>query len=936
MKKITSLIAIFVLAISMSWAQSPADIKVPFDEQTRVGKLENGLTYYIRHNEKPENRVEMRLAVNAGSVLESDEQQGLAHFVEHMCFNGTSHFEKNELVNVLERMGMKFGGDLNAYTSFDQTVYMLKVPTDNPGLIDTAIIILEDWANNLTMSDEEIDKERGVISEEWRLGLGANDRMRKQYFPIMLNGSKYADRLPIGKIDVIQNHEYETLRSFYRDWYRPELQSVVIVGDIDVDQMETKIKEHFSYMKNPENAPERVEFDIDNNDEPLVALATDKEASYTLLQVMTKLPSKDIENLVDYREDMMAGLYNQMINDRFTEITQKADAPFMYGGSNYGGFLSRAKDALSFMAVPKANMIEKSLEVVITERERAKRHGFGYSELERAKVNLLASLEKQANEADKTPSDRIADAFVYHYLENEPVPGAKIEYMLAQQLLPTIGVDELNGFTKQWFIDNNMTILITAPEREDVVVPSKEQLLAVVEKTKAMKVDAYEDKSNDAPLLAVELKGGKVIETKVNEEFEYTEIVLSNGVHAILKPTEFQNDEIKMNSFAFGGNSVFEDEEVMNFNYLDGIIGSNGIGEFDAISLDKKLSGKVVRVNPSVNKYSSSINGSVAPKDLETMLQLTYLYFTSPRQDDEAFASFVSKMENQFKFMAANPRMQFNKKLVELMYNNDPRIVMLPTEEQFAEIKQERVLEMYKELFANAADFKFVFVGNFEMDKMIPMLEKYLGSLPANESKSEYKNRLRLIQDGITEETVFAGQEHQSTVGIYMSGDFDWNAKERLQMAMLKNVLSIKLRESMREDQGGVYGVGSRINVNSTPVPNYAITVSWGCDPDRVDELVETVFTQMNFIINDGPTDDEINKTREALIRQREADMKENKWWLNKLEDVYYQDEQLISFDEFKSSVENVSAKDLKKMAKKYFTLDNYVKVVLRPESEKK
>lgn len=907
---------------------------LPIDPAVKVGKLENGLTYYIRQNKLPEKRVEMRLVINAGSLQETDNQQGLAHFVEHMCFNGTENFEKNELVDFLEQMGIKFGAELNAYTSFEETVYQLYIPTDKPGLLDTAFMVLEDWASKVSFAHDEIDKERGVIVEEWRLGLGAQERMMQKYVPVILKDSRYAERLPIGKMEVVENCPYDTLKQFYYDWYRPDLMAVVVVGDIEIDEMEEKINDHFSKLVNPEHLKPRVEYPIPNNKEPLISIVTDKEATYSIIQFYIKHDKKNDVIVSDYRNLLMQGLYNQMMNTRFAEVLQSPDAPFMYASSSYGGFLGRSKDAYSSVAVAKENEIINSFKKLLKESEKVRQFGFTSSELERVKKEILTMYEKAVKEKDKTESRNYAEEYKRSFLEGEAIPGIENEYAFALQFVPGITLEEVNQLAKNWVIDENWVILVTAPENEKIDIPKEEDLMAVVKASKEEEIQAYVDAVSDEPLLAEKPKKTKVKSKIENEKLGYTELVFKNGAKAVLKPNFYKNDQIIFMGISPGGHSIYPDEDFISADFASDIINQSGLGNFDAVGLQKKLAGNTAGVSSWINTLTEGTSGSCSPKDIETLLQLNYLYFTAPRKDTNAFKVYISKLENQIKFVEADPNFAFYDTLVKVTTMNHPRSYAVPTFEQLNQANLDKILEIQEDRFADASDFNFIFVGNFAVDTLIPLLETYIGGLPSINRDESWKNVDPDFPEGITEVVINKGIEPKSRVQIVMNEAFEYNAEDVMYINILIDILSIKLRESMREDQGGVYGVRISESIKKYPVEEYSVTVSFGCSPDNVDSLVNTVFTEMKKIQDNGPEEIDLNKVKETLIRGREVSIKTNSYWKSVLNGLYFSNRPILTLDEYKEKVNNISAENIKKAAIDFLNLKHYVKVVLMPEGE--
>ncbi|HOW10761.1 MAG TPA: insulinase family protein [Bacteroidales bacterium] len=932
---------VFILALTgifsgivCSQTVNPGDI-IPPDPGIRIGRLDNGLTYYIRQNKKPEQRIELRLAINAGSVCETNGQQGLAHFMEHMCFNGTKNFPSNRMVDMLEEMGVKFGAELNAYTSFDETIYMLKVPSDKDEWINRGFQVLEDWAHQVSLDEGEIDKERGVIVEEWRLGLGAEDRMQAKYIPVLLKGSKYAERLPIGKIDIIKSFAYDTLRSFYHTWYRPDLMAVAVVGDIDPDVAEKKVREYFSKVPAAVNPQKREEHIVPGNTEPLISVVTDKEATGYTAMIFFKHPRSANGTYGEYRDQILRSLYTGMLNNRLGEIAQKPESPFVYAGSGYGSFIGRSIETYQLMASAKENQIERSIEVILAENERVRRFGFLASELERQKKDMLAMYETMAKEADKTESSSYADEYLRNYLENEPIPGIKKEFELVSAFLPGVTLEEINSLGKNLISDDNIVALVTAREKEGVKVPSESQVLDIIKSVRGMKIDPYSEDVSDAPLLHRIPEKGKVTQRTENSIFGYTDLKLSNGVRVILKPTDFKNDEILLSSYSPGGTSLYPDDDIMSATVATAIVSQSGLGDFDFIGLQKKLAGNTAKVAPYINNLHEGITGSCSPKDLETMLQLNYMYFTAVRRDETAFNAYVSRIRNMIKPMRSNPLVIFQDTLTKIVSSFSKRVIAVPTDAQIDKISLDRVMAIFSDRFSDAGDFTYFMIGNFKTDSVVPLLETYLGGLPAKGRKEEWKD----VEPGFPEGKVIAyvpkNSEPQSRVAMIWNGDFRWKDRDKLGFAMLMNILSIKLRESMREDQGGVYGVSFSGSPTRYPTPEYSITSMWGCNPDNTEKLSQTVLDEMSRIRKNGPAMEDLYKVKETFIRERETMIRENSYWLSALQNLFLNGDRLMTLDEYKAFVNSFTVKDIKKIADKYLDTEHYVKVTLTPAERK-
>jgi zinc protease len=926
--------AMFFTAISQNILRNPGE--VPVDPDVRIGRLENGLVYYIRKNARPENRVELRLAVNVGSIVETEQESGLAHFTEHMCFNGTTNFPKNELVSVIEKMGMRFGADLNAYTGFDETVYMLQVPTDNPELIDQGFQILEDWAHQVTFAGEEIDKERGVILEEYRLGTGADDRMRKKAFPVIFAGSKYADRLPIGKKEVLETFKHDVIRNFYKKWYRPNLQAIVVVGNINPDEMEAKIKKHFSGIVNPANAPKREVYSIPDNKDPLISIETDPEAQGNTIMFFYKHPKKDVVTLNDFRDNLKAEVFSEMFNERLFELGMKPDAPFIQCGSYYGDFLARSLDAFLGYVVSKENMMTESFDLMFTELERLKRHGFTAGELERAKKNVLKKYDKMSKEHDKIESARLAQRYVAHFLSGDPIPSVNQSYELVKTMLPDMQIEEISLLASKWITKENLVIMVTAPQKPDLKVPAREEFLAVIENVKKKEIEAYQDSDTQRPLIVAELTAGKITSEKQMPEIDATSIVLSNGATVIFKKTDFKNNEVLFSAYSMGGHSLYPDEDFFSANYAPAVIDESGIGGFSKIELNKNLAGKSIEITTYISEIKEGMTGKTTPEDLESAMELIHLYFTEPRKDVEAYKAFVSKTKNQLKFFSNSPMYAFYKEFFELVTQKNARSVVIPTPEQIDKIDLERAMKIYAERFADASDFTFVFVGNFEEAELKMMAEKYIGSLPAKNSKETYKDISAKFPEKTVKQVFKKGIEEQGMIGLAMEAPFNWNEENKINMYALNQVLNIRLRENIREDQGGAYSIGAQMVPEKYPVGNVKTIIIFGCDPKKQDKYVKIILAEMNKLMKEGPTADEISKVKETMMRERETNLKKNDWWKSKIENMSYYNETPSNITQFNDLVNGISPEKVKEAAGMYLTPGRYVQLYLQPEAKPK
>ncbi len=848
-----------LLLISLQISAQKADKTLPIDASVKIGKLSNGLTYYIRKNQEPKNRAELRLVVNTGSILETDKQVGLAHFVEHMCFNGTQHFKKNELVNFLEKSGVNFGADLNASTSFDETIYELQVPTDSPMVYKQAMQILEDWAHAVSFEPEEIDKERGVIIEEWRLGRGADARLRDKYFPILLKGSQYAKRLPIGTKANLDTVHYNQLTSFYKDWYRPDLQAVIVVGDVDIVETEKMIKEHFGTIPAAVNPKKRIQFKIPSHTETRTAILTDAEQPYNVIQIyytQPKAPVIKTEN--EYRADIVRELFNQMMSSRFDEIAQKPESPFLFGNSSYGSFIGD-KDAFTLLAVAKTGKdINASIQTLLTENERVKQYGFVQTELERAIKNILARMENAFNERDKTKSAELIPELMEHYLKGEAIPGIAYEFALHQKFLPTITITEVNSLIAKWIKPTDRSVVITAPETEKKNLPSVSMVTAQLNKPLG-KLKKYVDNVSSEPLLETEPVAGKVVSEKKYERIGTTEWTLSNGARVVLKPTNFKNDEIEFSCISWGGTSLYSDSDYLNASNAASVVSVGGMGKLDVQQLQKLLSGKNCSVSASMNATMQGMNGFSSVKDLETAFQLLYGKFMAPRKDPEMFNVMMQQFKASLDNKDKDPGSVFTDSVGYIMSNYHPRRKPYSVND-LKQINLDRAMAIYKERFANAGQFLFTFVGNFTTDSIKPLIEKYVASLPGTTAKETWKDVGIRYPTGQINKIIRKGKENKASVRLFFTGNTTFSETDDQQLGQLCKALAIKLREVLREDAGGVYGVGVSGGINREPTNNYSIGIQFGCAPENVDKLVALVLEEIKNTKSNGIAQTNVDK----------------------------------------------------------------------------
>ncbi|WP_018616708.1 M16 family metallopeptidase [Segetibacter koreensis] len=907
--------------------------KLPVTPDLRIGKLPNGLTYYIRKNDEPKDRAELRLVVKAGSVLENDKQVGLAHFTEHMAFNGTKHFEKQELVNFLEKSGVNFGADLNASTSFDETIYMLQLPTDSVAVFKKGFQILEDWAHNVSFDTAEIDKERGVVIEEWRSGQGAGERIRSKTFPVLLKGSRYAIRLPIGTKSNLDTFKYSTLTQFYKDWYRPDLEGVFVVGDIDVNQVEQLIKQHFASIPKPVNPKPRIKYGVPTQKETQTLIVTDPEQRYNVVSIYYKQPAIPEEQTdLEYRASMIRILFNAMMSSRLLEISQRPDAPFLGASTSYGRLIGD-KDAFTLAAYAKNGAgIAKATEALLAENARVLQNGFTQGELDRAKAAALSGMENIYNERNKQESSTMVEELIRNFLTKEPVPGIEKEYAMYKQYMPGITLKEVNNLITQWIKPTDRTIIVTAPEAEKANLPTEAQMVALVNKQQG-KITAYEDKVMKGDLLAKKPIAGKIVDERKIDEIGVTELTLSNGAKVVMKPTNFKNNQVLISAISKGGASLYNDTDYLSASNATTVTQYGGVGNFDAMSLQKELAAKQVSVTPYIGQYSEGISGGCTPKDLATAFQLIYGYFTEPRKDTTMFSVLKQQLIASLANKGKDPSSVFSDSVSYIMGNYSPRRKPL-TLDRVDEIKLDKAFSIYQERFSNASDFIFTFVGNFTVDSLKPFIETYIASLPSTNQKESWKDVGIRFPRGNISKVIRKGSESKSTVRITFTGTTQYSDLEDTQLDQFAKVLEIRLREILREDNGGVYSVGVGANITREPINSYSVTISFGCAPENVDKLTALVMEEIKNMKANGGSQTNVDKVIAEDTRGMQTSVKENSYWLYNLQDKYYFNEDPKSLLEDPLLVRKLTVERTKELANKYLNNENMIKIVLMPEAK--
>lgn len=923
MKKILVTIGMVLLACMAALAQEMPPI--PIDPNVRIGHLDNGLTYYIRHNEEPKGQANFYIAQKVGSILEEENQRGLAHFLEHMCFNGTQKFPGNGVVKYCEKIGVKFGADLNAYTSIDETVYNIdNVPVSTtPSTIDSCLWILHDWADGLLLEGDDIDHERGVIHEEWRSRLGgsAMARMQEKLLPEIYPGNRYGQRMPIGLMDVVDNFPYQAIRDYYEKWYRPDQQGIVVVGDIDVDQVEAKIKAIFGTIAKPVNPAERYYIQVEDNKEPIVSMAKDKEQQYAISYIFLKHDAYPTEakGKLDY---MLVNLINEVsqyaLAERISELAEQADPPYMQAAIHDEDFFySKTKGAYTGIAVTSEKGLERGITTVYREMLRAARHGITEGELERAKANILTQLESAYNERDKVKSRNYCKEYVRHFIDNEPIPGIENEYKLAQQLLPYLTVEVVNNYMKELVPEGNLVVACMLPEKEGVTYPTKEELLNAMNKVAAEDIAAREEKTSNEPLIKKMPKAGKVTKTE-NGPFGYKKLTLSNGAVVYLKTTDFKADEIQMTAFSQGGTSLYGDKDAVNLKVADELFCIGGLGNFNMTELGKALSGKKVSGYPSINTYSEGLDGKTTPKDFETMMQLVYLYFTAQRADNSAFQSWKTKEAAVLANAATNPMKALNDSIRKELYPNMQRLGSL-TLDELNQVNYKRCMQIGKERFADASDFTFVFTGNIDESTAIPMIEQYIAALPAKGKKETYRDFGAKWREGVRNNIFKRGMEiPTATVFMAQGGKVDYNLKNKLVYSIADQVLDIMMTEEIREKEGGTYGVSVSAQVNKLPQPNVMYQVYYQTDPDKYEFLNKRIEEILAEFIQDGPSATNMAKVKEYMVKKHTENLRENRYYSNCMRELLVNG--LDAFTDYDKVLESITANDVR------LAMDNLVK----------
>lgn len=910
---------------TLSW-----NAPLPFDQDVTVGTLKNGFKYYIRKNNEPEKRVTMYLGMKVGSILETEEERGLAHFMEHMNFNGLKHFPKNALVDYLQKAGVRFGSDLNAYTGFEQTVYQLPIPSDDPELLKNGLQVMRDWAQDALLDTEEIDKERGVVLEEMRGGRGSMQRMQDKFFPVLANESLYSKRLPIGTEDVITNFDPEVLRNFHTKWYRPDLQSIIIVGDIDPQEMEKEVIRLFSDMKVLPNPVKREEVTIPLIDKNQYLVVTDPEMTMTVGQIMIKYPEEKTKTVADYRRSLLQSVVRQAINGRLSELAQSTDAPYLQGSVGFSSLFGGV-DVLSAFFVAKPGEVEKGFKALVREMERVQRFGVTATEFERAIAALQKNNQTTYIERDKKKSDSYVQGYLNHFLEGDIALGNEDRYQLTNQLLPTLTLDEVNKTVSQYYVDNNRDIIFLAPEKDKEALPAEAQANAWMADIDQEVLTAYEDKTSELPILSTEPVAGTIVDAKAVEGIDAHELTLSNGVKVVLKPTEFKNDQILISASSPGGTSLYSDADYMSASNAASLINASGLGQLDAIELRKALTGKNVNVSPFITERTEGVSGSSDKEGLQTAFEMIYGYFTEPRLDEDIFQNVISRTVSSFENRENDPQFVFSDQVARSLYGDNIRRTP-PTVELVKSMDRERALEIYKERFADASDFTFTIVGSFTAEEIVPYLMNYLAALPTLSRTDEAKD-LGIVEPAQGfEKVVHKGKEPKVNVQLRYYGDYEHSEVENLKFDALESVLNIKLIERLREDESGVYGVGARGNSSKFPKERYNFWIAFGTSPGKYLDLINSALDEVKKIKEDGPLQSDLDKFVIEQKRQYEVQLRENGFWLSQIASAYRDQEDPTYVLRYIDELEKLTVDDVKAVANKYLQSDRLFKFILLPE----
>ena len=935
MKNLRNLFLSFIMAgVAFVVSAQPTSQPVPIDPAIRIGKLENGLTYYIRHNEEPKERASFYIIQNVGAILEEDDQNGLAHFLEHMAFNGTQNFPGKGIINTLEKHGVAFGKNINAYTALDETIYNLSdVPVKQEGLIDTCLLVLHDWSHYLSLTDKEIDLERGVISEEWRTRRNASFRIQKTIREVMFKGSRYANRDVIGDLDVIKSFKYETLRKYYQKWYRTDLQAIAVVGDVDVDQMEAKIKAMFGPIPMVKNAIPRTLVEIPAHKDPYFVQVTDPEATNFSVSIfyIFKGIAPEKKDLNYYRDQLAYSLFNRVVSDRINELLQKGQPPFIQGAIMYGKFV-RGYDRMVINAVAKPNKLDEALRSIFTEAEKLRRFGITPSELERAKSNFMTQTETLWKQKDKISNDQYIEAISQHFLDNESLESMDTQWQLTRQLLPSISAEELSVKARQWLTAYNRVITVMGPEGNNVKLLGEAETEAIIEEVMKSDVKPYADATVASTLIDKELKGSPVISTRPLPEFSAVEWTLANNAKVVFRFADFQKDNVLFQGISPGGMSLYEPAELPSAMLISEFTGNFGAGSFDATTLKKMLTGKNANIRPQIAELNEAFTGTSSPKDFETLLQLLYLKFQEPRFDLEAFNALKSRYSAMIVNMEKNPQKIINDSLQMILTCHSPRTKIV-TPEFFNEISLDKMEKIYRERFSDAGDFTFFVVGNIPDSVAKPLVEKYIGSLTDLPRSENWKDNNNAFPKGMTSRQIKIPLEtKKATVIVVFNAQMPWTPEDNMKISVIRDVLNLRYTEEIREKEGGTYGVNVAAQNDKIPKEEKTLQLSFDTDTAKAEHLKPIIFNVIEKLKSSGPTAEDLDKVVKNLLKDREQSKPNNGYWMNMLTGYYRYDLNFDKPDNFENILKAMTVKDVQKFAKKFFTKAAVVDLVFTPK----
>ena len=918
------------------------DEPLPFDPDVTVGTLSNGLTYYIRQNSEPQGRAHLSLVVRAGSVLEEEQQRGLAHFVEHMAFNGTERFEKQEIIEYLESIGSDFGAHLNAYTGLDETVYFLEVPTDDAEIMETTFQILSDWAYGIAFDPEEVELERGVVIEERRVSQGFNSRFYSNLYPLLFGDSQYAERDPIGLLEVIETAPPAELRAFYERWYRPSLMAVVAVGDFDVAEMESKIAQHFAPPPEGQatqeraavaEAVERPLFEVPGNEAPQVDVFTDPEAPYTQVVLVRKLSPETDRDVAALQRGLTSQLAFAMLNARLFERGQEADPPYLGSFAGAGPFVLTL-DIEQFAVATTQEGVELGVTAMLEEIQRAGQHGFSASELEREKINLLSGAERQFTNREQIDSSEIAGWYRQHFLSGAPATGVEAQWDLYRALLPQISLTDVDEVAGVWTEASNSVLLVLGPEGIDQTGGEAlgAALSAQLAEASAMVVEPYADESSDEPLMASIPEPGSIVAEQELDAIDAVQWTLSNGITVVAKQTDFKDDEVQFTAFSPGGTSLVSDEDYVSALYADDLIDGSGVGVHDSVELDRLLTGTRVSVVPYIDSLHEGLRGNASPKDLEVMFQLVHLYVTAPRLDPDFYSTFEERLRSSAELRPTQPDAVLYDRVNSLLSQGHLRGRPFSLD-VVEELDMERAEAVYAERFADFGDARFVFVGAFDWDELRSFTETYIASLPTSGRIEEWVDHDVDPPPGVIDETVRSGIEQRSNTVWVFEGEGVWSREEALAVEVAGEMLGTRLRERIREALGGTYSISVWGRLSSIPDSEYQAGIIFGSDPDRVEELLGEIEIELDWI-RDGGEQSYLDTVKEQLRVAFEEDLRENSFWVREIETVLIRGEPFELITSYEERVDALTLDQVVAAAGRILPTDRWVRVVLYPEEE--